>query len=212
MAAGLGVGVVVIGNWLEGNVGNAGIFSEDIGNTGKTGNMGNTGSLSMVKQDTGKQSIQEGPASQDMERQTKQEIGSPDSEEVKNSSKLKPVDKNDGGKMEQDNQVLYEDKSLNNVNDSSHGTAKERSTDAEAAIHGQSEESVETMLYMSDCDHSLPWEEAQSPKSAIVSHQQYSSNRTFGQQLAHVIWVGLRLSQILLSILLPTTLIFLRWM
>ena len=209
MAAGVGVGVVLIGNWVEGNMGNAGIFSEDMGNTGNMGNMGNTGTLSVVKQGTSEQIIQDKGRRANQNRQTKQEIGSPDSEEVQNSPKLKPVDKNDGGEMEQ---VLPEDKSLNNVNDSSHGTAKELSTDAVAAIHGQSEESVETMSYMSDCDHSMPSEEAQSQNSTIVGHQQYSSNRTFGQQLAHFIWVGLRLSQILLSILLPTTLIFLRWM
>ena len=244
VAAGLGVGVVLIGNWVEGNMGNTATFSEDMGNTGNMGNtgtlskdagntgtfsedlgntatfsedMGNTGTLSVLKQDTGEHIIQdEGrPANQDTGRHTKQEIGrsvGPDLEGVQNSSKLKPVDKNDGGEMEQDNQVLPEDKSLNNVNDSSQGTAKERSTNAVAPIRGRSEESVETLSYMSDCDHSLPTEEAQSPNSAIVVHRQYSSNRTFGQQLAHVIWVGLRLSQILLSILLPTTLIFLRWM
>ena len=78
--------------------------------------------------------------------------------------------------------------------------------------HQQSEENVEKISHVADCDYSLP-EESQSPNSAVGGHRhQLSSDRTFRQQLAHLVWVGLRLSQILLSILLPTTLIFLRWM
>ena len=195
VAAGLGVGVVLVGNWLEGNMGN------------------NSG----VKEDTGEQTIQdiERLASQDMGRQTPHEMGRSVGQDLKagqNSSKLKPVEKLESAETDQDNQLPPEDKTLTTVNQSSCGTVEERSTDQKIATHQQSEDNVEKMSQFADCDYSLPTE-PQSPNSAVVGHRhQLSSDRTFRQQLAHLVWVGLRLSQILLSILLPTTLIFLRWM
>ena len=214
VAVGVGVGVVFIGNWVEGNMG-GNAPQDGLGNTGTgtTANMGNTGTFTGVKQDTGEKVIQEeeSPTSQDMGSHTKQEIGrsvGPDLKEVQNSSKHKSVDKSEGVKTDQDNQVLPIDKTFNSVNHSSDGSAKESSKDEKSAFHQQSEEYVEKVSQVAD----LPTE-AQSPISVIASHRQYSSaDRTFSQQVAHMIWVGLRLSQILLSILLPTALIFLRWM
>ena len=194
MAAGLGVGVVLVGNWFEGNMGN------------KSG----------VKEDTGEQTIQdmERSASQDMGRQTTEEIGRSVGQDLKggqNSSKLKPVEKLKSGKMDQDNQMPPEDKTLTNVNQSSRGTAEESCTDQKVAADQQSGENVEKISEVADLDCSLPTE-AQSPNSGVAGHRQHVSDRTFGQQLAQLVWVGLRLSHILLSILLPTTLTFLRWM
>ena len=190
MAAGLGVGVVLVGNWFEGNMGNNSGVKEDI-------------------------QAMERLASQDMGRQTPHEMGRSVGQDLKagqNSSKLKPVEKLESGNMDQDTQLPPEDKTLTTVNQSSRGTVEERCADQKIASHQQSEENVEKISQVADCDYSLPTE-SQSPNSAVGGHRhQLSSDRTFRQQLAHLVWVGLRLSQILLSILLPTTLIFLRWM
>ena len=141
-------------------------------------------------------------------QEIKRSVGQ-DLEEGQNSSKQKPVDKPESGKTDQDNHLPPKVETLKDVNQSSCGSAKECSADEKTAIHQQSEENVENMSQAPDCDYL----ETCSSKSSISSQmRQYSPDRSFGQQMAHLVWVGLRLSQILLSILLPTTLIFLRWM
>ena len=208
MAAGLGVGVVLIGNWLEGNI----------------------GSFTRVKPDIEEQVIQGRPPSQGVERQTKQEMGKSegqDSVEEQNCSTLKAVD--NSGKIDQENELPTEDKSLRNVSQSSLGSVTESVTDEKVEIRQQSEENIETILQSADCcdpdpdPDPSPNPNCRQPSSDLplskqvghlvwVGHGGHGHGLPLSKQVGHLIWVGLRLAQILLSILLPTTLIFLRWM
>ena len=189
MAAGLGVGVVLIGNWLEGNI----------------------GSFTRVKPDIEEQVIQGRPPSQGVERQTKQEMGKSegqDSVEEQNCSTLKAVD--NSGKIDQENELPTEDKSLRNVSQNSLGSVTESITDEKVEIRQQSEENIETILQSADCCDPDP--DPDPDPSPNPNCRQPSSDLPLSKQVGQVIWVGLRLAQILLSFLLPTTLIFLRWM
>ena len=185
MAAGLGVGVLLIGNWLEGNI----------------------GSFTRVKPDIEEQVIQGRPPSQGVERQTKQEMGKSEGQDLveeQNCSTLKAVD--NSGKIDQENELQTEDRSLRNVSQSSLGSVTESVTDEKVEIRQQSEENIETILQSADCCDPDP------DPSPNPNCRQPSSDLPLSKQVGHLIWVGLRLAQILLSILLPTTLIFLRWM
>ena len=201
MAAGLGVGVVLIGNWLEGNI----------------------GSFTRVKPDIEEQVIQGRPPSQGVERQTKQEMGkseAKDSVQEQNCSTLKAVD--NSGKIDQENELPTEDKSLRNVSQNSLGSVTESVTDEKVEIRQQSEENIETILQSADCcdpdpdpdPDPSPNPNCRQPSSDLPLSKQVGLSKQvpLSKQVGHLIWVGLRLAQILLSILLPTTLIFLRWM
>ena len=201
MAAGLGVGVVLICNWLEGNI----------------------GSFTRVKPDIEEQVIQGRPPSQGVERQTKQEMGKSEGQDLveeQNCSTLKAVD--NSGKIDQENDLPTEDKSLRNVSQNSLGSVTESVTDEKVEIHQQSEENIETILQSADCcdpdpdpdPDPSPNPNCRQPSSDLPLIKQVGPSKQvpLSKQVGHLIWVGLRLAQILLSILLPTTLIFLRWM